>query len=136
MGVMGFMMGAMFDPPDEEDLARTPPVNNALECYRLLIWVMPTCVALVTAVGGSVLLRWLPVVTRDGLPVVLWAVVNLAATIALGIFRERLKEPGRDGVAPRLDPVAVVMFVVGQFLLVPLLTTFVFIPLVLTGVLK
>jgi len=124
---------AMFDPPDDDNLPDAPPVNDAMECYRMLLWLMPTCVAVTTMVGVAALPRWFPAFSGYERP--LWLVVNFASTIALGIFRAKLAPPCEDGSAPRLDPVAVVIFVVIQIFLVPFLAYVIGIALMVTGVL-
>ena len=129
-------MKGMFDPPGDDELADAPPPNQAMEYYRLLIWLMPTCVAITTLVGCVPVRFWLSLATGQAL--LLWLAVNLAATIVLGIFHAKLKlsSPNEGEVAPRLDPVDVVTFVVIQVFLVPFLTYVMSIFLMVAGVFK
>ena len=121
--------------PDHDSLPDAPPLSRAADWFRTLLWLMPTCVAVTTLLGGDALSRWwFPALSRHG--VFLWLLINFTSTIALGIFRAKLNQPRWDGLAPRFDPVEVVRFVVMQIFIVPVLAYFIGFALIVVGILE
>jgi hypothetical protein len=98
-----------------------PPSNRAIGWYRFMLWVMPTCVAIMSIYGFG----WLAAemgFRHFGLFWGIWWVFNIAAAIGVGIFQAKLESPrwrGRDG---RLRASRVANFVMLQFVIVPVLS--------------
>ena len=98
-----------------------PPPNRAIGWYRFMLWVMPTCVAITTALGiiwlGSAVVRSLQ--SQTG--VLVWFVVNIASTFVIGAFEARFHR-AQQGSSKKASLDRVARFVATQILLVPLLT--------------
>lgn len=71
--------------------SEVPPPNRAIGWYRFMLWMMPTCIAITTAVG----IDWLADRLRfGGYPsLVLWFVLNVAATLGVGYFDSGFRQP-------------------------------------------
>lgn len=68
-----------------------PPPNRAIVWYRVMLWLMPTCIAGTTALGSIWLAEAMGL--RLVLPILLWVALNFATTFALGVFESRLHYP-------------------------------------------
>ena len=68
-----------------------PPPSRGIIGYRVMLWLMPTCIAGTTALGSI----WLAeaVGLRLVLPILLWVALNFATTFALGLFEASLRQP-------------------------------------------
>jgi hypothetical protein len=66
-----------------------PPRNPSLRWYRVVVWLMPTCIAFATAL----LLIWLldRLQGSSGFWLLGWGGINLATTYGLGVFDGRLR---------------------------------------------
>ncbi|MEK7951395.1 hypothetical protein [Luteolibacter soli] len=98
-----------------------PPPNRAIGWYRFVLWMMPTCVAITSAIG----LGWLANVTRfrgGDLLVLVWFVFNIAAATGIGFFEAKLERSPRPGRAAQSESAKVVKFVSLQFIVVPLMS--------------
>jgi len=64
-----------------------PPPNRALAWYRFMLWMMPACVAMMTAYG----IGWLifEMGWRRDLAILLWFMLNIATTIGIGFFESQ-----------------------------------------------
>ncbi|RYD62703.1 MAG: hypothetical protein EOP83_13920 [Verrucomicrobiaceae bacterium] len=107
-------------PADYRSLPVFQPPNRAIEWYRFLLWMMPTCVALTTIVGFAWLVEELGF-RQSGVVWGCWWVFNIAAAIGAGIFDLKLAHPRWKKEAVRVEPVKVLTFVVLQAFIVPLL---------------
>jgi hypothetical protein len=97
----------------------SPPPNRALGWYRFIVWVMPTCVALTTALGCIWLtsqLRW-----KGDLLVLGWFVVNTLAIVGLAIFDAKLRNRPDNPVSLKTDAVMIRFFLL-QLLIIPSLS--------------
>jgi hypothetical protein len=91
-----------------------PSPNRAIVWYRFLLWLMPACVALTSAVVGTLLASTLGSWTE---PFQLtWWAINLASTLGLGTFETLLRPPESRDMFESL-----VTFVILQFLIVPVI---------------
>jgi hypothetical protein len=97
-----------------------PPPNRAIGWYRFMLWMMPTAVAITSAIGIGSLSNWMR--WRGDLPLLLWFVVNIAAAIGIGIFEVKLERPSRPGQVVQPESSKVVKFVMLQFLVVPVMS--------------
>ena len=107
--------------PDHRNLPVSPPPNRAIGWYRFMLWMMPTCVAITSAIG----LGWLVNVLRlrgGELLILVWLVFNIAAATGIGIFEAKLERSPRPGQVVQPESAKVVKFVMLQFLVVPIMS--------------
>jgi hypothetical protein len=93
-----------------------PPPNPSLRWFRVVLWLMPTCLAFTTAQ----LMIWLEpsLGGSSGFWFAAWGVTNLATTYGLGIFDRRLRQ---SKLPPDKDFPPEAQFLVLHFILVPAL---------------
>ncbi|MCW1925824.1 hypothetical protein OKA05_24915 [Luteolibacter arcticus] len=112
--------------PDLENPRDSLPPNRAIGWYRFVLWLMPTCVAITAAIG----LAWLLGV--DKLAIVLWLIVTVGSTVAIGMFEARLQvASGRIGAEDQ--SAAILRFALLQVVLVPVLILGIVLLLLVTG---
>lgn len=115
--------------------ALSPPqvvAGRALGFYRLVLWLLPGCVAITTLVGLDFLGLWFPAFADH--TIAAWFLLNIPSAIAAGIFAVKLEPVRWDGLKPRFEVIRVVKFLVLQLFIIPALTALVVIGCALTGV--
>lgn len=94
-----------------------PPNNPSKTLFRIILWLLPTGFAVLSAIGS----RYLPggVILDDRSSLTLWLILNILFTAGAGWFNAHLSnrvKPEQDGALFRTF-----VFVIAQMFLVPLL---------------
>ena len=80
----------MHQPSSHPAESSSPPQSRAIRWYRILLWLMPTCVALATAFGGMALESIAGWAKPFG---AVWWAVNAFSTLGLGLFDSMFRPP-------------------------------------------
>lgn len=87
--------------PGHQNPPVSPPPNRAIGWYRFMLWLMPTCVAITTAIGFV----WLSSQLRlnGNLMVLGWFVLNILATHCFAVFDAKLRNRPDHPVSLKTD---------------------------------
>lgn len=92
-----------------------PPPNRGIIWYRVMLWLMPTCIAGTTAIAGTLL------GFSGELPLIIWTLLNVASIFGVGVFEAKLKSrPNR--VETFNTDLGVIRFFLLQLLIIPSLS--------------